>query len=109
MSQRLAVSALKNGCVALSIGVLVGCVTTSQSSATMDEYDPRNNIPLLQAASKNMPSPAVSGPSNVPAKAPQPTSSNAMQKLRELKTLRDEGVLNQKEYEAKKADILKNY
>lgn len=107
MLQRPAVNALKNGCVALSISVLVGCVTTSQQSSTMDEYDPRNNIPLLQAATKSVPNQAAA--SSGVAKTAQPTSTNAMQKLRELKTLRDEGVLSQKEYEAKKAEILKNY
>ena len=109
MPQKLAVKALKNGGVVFSISVLVGCVTASQQSSTMDEYDPRNNIPLLQAATKNTPSKVVVGTANLAVKAPQPTSTNAMQKLRELKTFRDEGVLSQKEYEGKKADVLKSY
>ena len=109
MLQGSAVNVLKNIGVLLLIGLLGGCVTTSQQSATMDEYDPRNNIPLLPAATKNIPSKAVAGNSSGVAKSEQQTSTNVMQKLRELKTLRDEGILSQKEYEAKKSEVLKNY
>ena len=92
----------------LVVGV-AGCVTTNQSAGMMDPYDPRNNSPLLQAATR------TSG-ANVPQKETRATSTNtsgttsssASQKLRDIKALRDEGILTQKEYEAKKAEILKS-
>lgn len=96
------------GLLVLVSNILTGCVTTSQQSATMDEYDPRNNIPLLQAATKSVPAPVISSES-AGSPGPQQKPSTSMQKLRELKILRDEGVLSPKEYEAKKADVLKSY
>lgn len=94
-----------------------GCSTKNQSATMMDSYDPRNNIPLLQAATR------TSGVNVIPAEnrasaqketesagltfAVTSNSSSSAQKLREIKALRDEGVLTQKEYETKKAEILK--
>ncbi len=75
----------------------------------MDEYDPRNNIPLLPAATKSQVKPSVnSQQSFVVAPVAKPPLSQA-QKLRELKMLRDEGVLTQKEYEVKKTELLKSF
>ncbi len=83
-----------------------GAVAAASDQPVMDPYDPRNNIPLLQAATR------TSGV-NVPASsiqatvAPVTSASPDIQKLRDIKTLKDEGILTQKEYDSKKAEILK--
>lgn len=92
-------------CPLLAI-ICCGAVAAASDQPVMDPYDPRNNIPLLQAATR------TSGV-NVPASSVQETvasSTNAspnIQKLRDIKTLKDEGILTQKEYDTKKAEILK--
>lgn len=107
-----------------SMGVQMGQVirlepsNVEKNTQTMDEYDPRNSIPLIQAGTRtsgvNVPQANVSGKSQVS----QPQNSGIVfssagssnpgtQKLREIKALRDEGILTQKEYDTKKTEILK--
>lgn len=107
-----------------SMGVQMGQVLRLEPSNfeknthTMDEYDPRNNIPLLQAGTRTsgVNVPPVSASTKGQLEQTQSTgivfasgaSSNpGAQKLREIKALKDEGILSQKEYDAKKAEILK--
>lgn len=96
----------------LVVGV-AGCVTTNPRESMMDPYDPRNSIPLLPAATRasgaNVPQaevkPSVASAGRVIANNDVPNPS--AQKLREIKALKDEGILTQKEYDAKKSEILK--
>lgn len=90
-----------------------------KNTQTMDDNDPRNNIPLLQAGTRTSGVNVAQNETRVYA-PPEPSSSSGLvftkgnnsnpgtQKLRDIKALRDEGVLTQKEYEAKKAEILKS-
>lgn len=107
-----------------SMGVQMGQVIrleppkVEQNTQTMDDYDPRNNIPLLQAGTRSS---GVNVPQKLVQEKPQgsqskgsdlvfttgSTSNPAAQKLREIKALKDEGILTQKEYDSKKAEILK--
>ena len=107
-----------------SMGVQMGQVIrlepskVDKTTQTMDDNDPRNNIPLMQASTRtsgvNVTPPVTS------TAVPQVPSSSAgivfatgvgsnpsAQKLREIKALKEEGILTQKEYDAKKAEILK--
>lgn len=106
-----------------SMGVQMGQVIRLEppkpdnGSQFLDEYDPRNTIPLLPAATRS------SGVNVAPTgyskgQEAQSQSSGVVfasgaasnpgaQKLREIKALKDEGILTQKEYDAKKAEILK--
>ena len=83
-----------------------GALAAASDQPVMDPYDPRNNIPLLQAATRtsgvNVPVSSIQG-----TVAPVTNASPNIQKLRDLKTLKDEGILTQKEYDSKKAEILK--
>ena len=90
----------------LLVGGAAGCVTTNQSAGMMDPYDPRNNIPLVQASTRTS---GVNVPqSNIQASAQQGMVSNSsLQKLRDLKMLRDEGLITSKDYDTKKSEILK--
>lgn len=108
-----------------SMGVQMGQVIRLEppkidhGSQFMDEYDPRNSIPLVPAANRssgvNVIQPHGSMMGQVvlqPQKSIVPSASGGSsnseaQKLRDIKALRDEGVLTQKEYDAKKAQILK--
>lgn len=108
-----------------SMGVQMGQVIrlepsrVEQNTQTMDEYDPRNNIPLLQAGTRtsgvNVPkndtregAPSSKNSGSGLTFANGSTSNSNAQKMREIKALRDEGILTQKEYEAKKTEILKS-
>ncbi len=107
-----------------SMGVQMGQVIrleppkVDKTTQTMDDNDPRNNIPLLQASNRT--SGVNVANSDVRTSTQQVPSSSAgivfasgsgsnpgTQKLREIKALKDEGILTQKEYDAKKAEILK--
>lgn len=107
-----------------SMGVQMGQVIrlepsrVEKNTQTMDEYDPRNNIPLLQAGTRTSgvnvtadPYPSTqqlkSNNSVLSFSNASNVTSPVSQKLRELKVLRDEGVLTQKEYDLKKAELLK--
>lgn len=107
-----------------SMGVQMGQVirlepsNVEKNTQTMDEYDPRNNIPLLQAGTRtsgvNVPQQASPGAqknqqgSNAGLVFSRGASTTpSVQKIRDLKALRDEGILTQKEYDQKKAEILK--
>lgn len=108
-----------------SMGVQMGQVIrldppkVDHGSQFIDEYDPRNGIPLVPAANRfsgvnvvhprgSMMGQDVLQPqsSSLPFASGGSSNSEA-QKLRDVKALKDEGVLTQKEYDAKKAQILK--
>lgn len=108
-----------------SMGVQMGQVIrlepsrVEKNTQTMDDYDPRNNIPLLQAGTRtsgvNVPqsdaranSAQASGSTSGLVFSNGSGSNPGAQKLRDLKTLKDEGIVTQKEYDAKKAEILKS-
>lgn len=92
-------------CVCLG---MTGCVVSSQPTSTLDAYDPRNNIPLLQASSRNTELATSTNMESAASGGAFKTLSVQAQKLRELKVLKDEGVLTQKEYDTKKTEILKS-
>jgi hypothetical protein len=83
-------------------GGLIGFLIVDPISGSMFEFDPSSVHVRLAAAPDS--SIAAAGPAS--SEPPSGDDASTTAKLKEIKKLRDEGVLNQSEYDSKKKELM---
>ncbi|HXZ26282.1 MAG TPA: SHOCT domain-containing protein, partial [Nitrospiria bacterium] len=85
--------------------------TTGQQAPTPEAASAPPGTSPAPAPSATVPPPAAPGAQSIVPAPPGPPAavSPLEEKLRELKKLRDEGLITDADYEAKKQELLKNF